>query len=430
MRIFYIFFVFLTLIFKDPLSLDFEQLETKSGIKFWLVEDNSLPLVSLSFSFKGGALADGLGKEGTTNLMTSLLDEGTDGFTAENFKLSMRENGVKISFSSRKEKVEGTLQVVKSQLQEGFWLLHEAVNNPIFKTNEINKVKKQLVASIKIDESNISTLASDKFEEYFFNDKKMKRKVKGSVRSINNISRQDLIESHKKIFCRNNVYIGIAGSINKDLAKKYIDYVFGSLPLKNTKNFQPNVSVNKGSKIINVDSPQSTVIFGQRGVGRNDPNYFSARILNYVLGGGGFQSRLYKEVREKKGLVYSIYSYLRPYEEEGIIIGGFQTRNKTVKETMNKVIDEWKKISKNGITKNDLNDAKTYYKGSFSRNYTNTLSISKLLTVVQYYSLGEDYFKKRNQIIDQINLNEINNYASTLFDPESLYFMIVGKPDI
>ena len=179
----------------------------------------------------------------------------------------------------------------------------------------------------------------------------MKRKVKGSVRSINNISRQDLIESHKKIFCRNNVYIGIAGSINKDLAKKYIDYVFGSLPLKNTKNFQPNVSVNKGSKIINVDSPQSTVIFGQRGVGRNDPNYFSARILNYVLGGGGFQSRLYKEVREKKGLVYSIYSYLRPYEEEGIIIGGFQTRNKTVKETMNKVIDEWKKISKNGITK-------------------------------------------------------------------------------
>ena len=165
-------------------------------------------------------------------------------------------------------------------------------------------------------------------------------------------------------------------------------------------------------------------------MGRNDPNYFSARILNYVLGGGGFQSRLYKEVREKKGLVYSIYSYLRPYEEEGIIIGGFQTRNKTVKETMNKVIDEWKKISKNGITKNDLNDAKTYYKGSFSRNYTNTLSISKLLTVVQYYSLGEDYFKKRNQIIDQINLNEINNYASTLFDPESLYFMIVGKPDI
>ena len=111
-------------------------------------------------------------------------------------------------------------------------MLHEAVNNPIFKTNEINKVKKQLVASIKIDESNISTLASDKFEEYFFNDKKMKRKVKGSVKSINNISRQDLIESHKKIFCRNNVYIGIAGSINKDLAKKYIDYVFGSLPLK------------------------------------------------------------------------------------------------------------------------------------------------------------------------------------------------------
>ena len=175
MRIFYIFFIFLTLIFKDPLSLDFEQLRQKRN-QVWLVEDNSLPLVSLSFSFKGGALADGLGKEGTTNLMTSLLDEGTDGFTAENFKLSMRENGVKISFSSRKEKVEGTLQVVKSQLQEGFLVTRGAVNNPILRQNEINKVKKQLVASIKIDESNISTLASDKPEEYFLMIKKNEKK--------------------------------------------------------------------------------------------------------------------------------------------------------------------------------------------------------------------------------------------------------------
>ena len=155
---------------------------------------------------------------------------------------------------------------------------------------------------------------------------------------------------------------------------------------------------------------------------------FSARIANYILGGGGFQSRLYKEIRERNGLVYSIYSYLLPFERIGIIIGGFQTRNENVKNTIQKVRDEWINIRVNGISKKELANAKTYFKGSFSRNLTSTVSIANLLMIVQYYDLGEDYFANRDLIIDNVKLNHVNKLVKNLFDNDKLFFMVVGKP--
>ena len=430
MKLVSLFIIFFLTLSKNLKSIEFQALEAEKGIKCWLIEDNSLPLISLSFLFKGGSILDPDGNEGVTNLMTSLLDEGTESFSSSEFKLSMKENGVKLSFSASKEKINGTFQVVRSQIQEGFWLLQESINKPTFPINEINKVKSQIEASIKIDESNVSNIASDKFNEFFFKEKKLKKKIKGNVDSLNKIKRSDIIKIYKKSITKNNLVIGISGQINAEQAKKYVDYVFGSLPVNEKRLSVDNLSeLNKGTKIIKMETPQTTVVFGQKGVSRKNKDYFAARIINYVLGGGGFQSRLYKEIREKKGLVYSVYSYLLPFEKTGIILGGFQTRNKTVNETIGKVKDEWKKIKKNGISKQELINAKTYFKGSFSRNFTSTLSIANLLMVVQYYDLGENYFVNRDLMIDNIKLNHVNKLADELFNSDELFFMVVGKPE-
>ena len=429
----FIFFLFLTTFFlsKNSDAIQFESLETKNGIKFWLIEDKALPLVSISFSFKGGSILDPVGKSGVTNLMTSLLDEGTQNFTASEYRLFKRENGIKISFSTSKERIEGTFQVVKPRLQEGFYLLHESINKAKFPINEIKKVKSQVEASIKIDNSNISTIASNKFNKFFFKDKLIGRNTKGSLETLGNISRDDIQSIYRSSFIKNRLVIGISGDIEPDLAKKYVDYVFGDLPSKKFINpISMLEDLNKGMKIIEMKTPQTTVVFGQKGLGRKDKEYFAARVINYVLGGGGFQSRLYKEIREANGLVYSIYSYLLPYEYAGVIVGGFQTRNQNVGKTIEKVKTEWNRIKTEGITKIELQNAKTYYKGSFSRNFTSTLSIASLLMIVQYYDLGEDYFDKRDLIIDNLKLNELNNLAKNLFDSETLFFMIVGEPKI
>jgi zinc protease len=429
----FIFFLFLTTFFlsKNSDAIQFESLETKNGIKFWLIEDKALPLVSISFSFKGGSILDPVGKSGVTNLMTSLLDEGTQNFTASEYRLFKRENGIKISFSTSKERIEGTFQVVKPRLQEGFYLLHESINKAKFPINEIKKVKSQVEASIKIDNSNISTIASNKFNKFFFKDKLIGRNTKGSLETLGNISRDDIQSIYRSSFIKNRLVIGISGDIEPNLAKKYVDYVFGDLPSKKFINpISMLEDLNKGMEIIEMKTPQTTVVFGQKGLGRKDKEYFAARVINYVLGGGGFQSRLYKEIREANGLVYSIYSYLLPYEYAGVIVGGFQTRNQNVGKTIEKVKTEWNRIKTEGITKIELQNAKTYYKGSFSRNFTSTLSIASLLMIVQYYDLGEDYFDKRDLIIDNLKLNELNNLAKNLFDSETLFFMIVGEPKI
>ena len=429
----FIFFLFLTTFFlsKNSDAIQFESLETKNGIKFWLIEDKTLPLVSISFSFKGGSILDPVGKSGVTSLMTSLLDEGTQNFTASEYRLFKRENGIKISFSTSKERIEGTFQVVKPRLQEGFYLLHESINKAKFPINEIKKVKSQVEASIKIDNSNISTIASNKFNKFFFKDKLIGRNTKGSLETLGNISRDDIQSIYRSSFIKNRLVIGISGDIEPNLAKKYVDYVFGDLPSKKFINpISMLEDLNKGMEIIEMKTPQTTVVFGQKGLGRKDKEYFAARVINYVLGGGGFQSRLYKEIREANGLVYSIYSYLLPYEYAGVIVGGFQTRNQNVGKTIEKVKTEWNRIKTEGITKIELQNAKTYYKGSFSRNFTSTLSIASLLMIVQYYDLGEDYFDKRDLIIDNLKLNELNNLAKNLFDSETLFFMIVGEPKI
>ena len=413
----------------ESIAIDFKSLKTDSGINFWLVEDKSLPLISLSFLFKGGSSLDPKGKEGVTNLMTSLLDEGSDNFSSSQFKLAMRENGVKISYSASKEKINGTFQVVKSQIQEGFWLLHESLNKPVFQLDKINEVKSQIVASIKIDQSNISTIASDKFNDFFFINNKLGKTVKGNLDSLSQIKRSDILKSFKKSITKNNLVIGIAGDINGELAKKYIEYVFGNLPINNSiKPISTLPNLRNGVETFEIETPQTTVVFGQRGLSRNNKDYFSARIANYILGGGGFQSRLYKEIRERNGLVYSIYSYLLPFERIGIIIGGFQTRNENVKKTIQKVRDEWINIRVNGISKKELANAKTYFKGSFSRNLTSTISIANLLMIVQYYDLGEDYFANRDLIIDNVKLNHVNKLVKNLFDNDKLFFMVVGKP--
>ena len=173
-------------------------------------------------------------------------------------------------------------------------------------------------------------------------------------------------------------------------------------------------------------SPQTAVVFGQKGLSRKDKNFFALRIVNYVLGGGGFQSRLYKKIREQNGLVYSIYSYLIPYNDDGVILGGFQTKNESVNETINILKSEWNKIKTDGITKSEFIEAKSYYLGSFSRNYTSTRSIASLLNTIQFYELDINYFQDRKMIINNISHEEVNKIARDIFDSEKLFFAIVG----
>ena len=424
-----IFFIILIFFFKNLSALEFDQLKTKSGISFWFVKDSSIPIVSVSFSFRGGSSLENEKKQGLSNLMTSLLDEGTRNLSASEFKEVMKVNGIKLNISSQKDKIEGSFQVITSQVSEGFKLFYEALNHPRFDDSEIQKVRKQIISSIKIDQSNIPTIASNLFNKNFFGEHSFSRNIKGTIESIKKINRNDLID-FRKAFQKSNLVIGVSGNIDKNEIKKQIDLVFSemddSFKISKLERF---LSLAQGDKIFKITTPQTSVLFGHPGFERNNDNFFALRVANYILGGGGFQSRLYKNIREKKGLVYSIYSYLLPYESDGVLIGGFQTRNESVYKTVSTVKNEWDRMRKIGISKEEFQNAKDYFNGSFTRNFTSTLSIARLLQVVQYYKLGEDYFNRREEIINNLELDKVNEVIFETFDSSKLFFMIVGEPE-
>ena len=178
----------------------------------------------------------------------------------------------------------------------------DAINEPSFEKNEIVKVKNQIQSSIKIDESNISNLASMKFNENFYINHNFSRINKGTIKSLEKIKRQDIKKIHKKNFSLSNLTLGVSGDISKNEIGKYIDLVFGDLPKFNENEDIPKFELLKvGEKVFDIETPQTAVVFGQQGLQRNNEDFFAARIANYILGGGSFQSRLYKNVREKKG---------------------------------------------------------------------------------------------------------------------------------
>ncbi len=422
--------IVLVLFSKSSHALKFKELESSNGIKFWFVEDNSIPIISMSFSFNGGSYFDPPGKEGLSNIMTSLLDEGTNKLSSVEFKQKLKSNGVKLYFSTQKHKIEGTFQVISSNKIEGFELLRNALNNPKFSENDILKIKNQVKSSIKIEEADISRLSSKKFNENFYINHNFSNSIKGSLESLDKIEKSDIMQIYKRNFQLSNLTIGISGNIGEKEVKEFVDLAFGNLN-RSENNFSISdfESLKKGMLLQKIETPQTAVVFGQKGLGRNDKDFFAARILNYVIGGGSFQSRLYKNIREKRGLVYSIYSYILPYKNDGVIIGGFQTSNDSVKQVIKLVKKEWDSIKKHGISEKEFSEAKTFFKGSFSRNFTNTMSIANLLEIVQYYKLGADYFDKRDEIIDSLELESINQLASILFNSNELFFMIVGKPN-
>ena len=429
MKIFIYILSFIFLIFNESKSIDFSELKTKNT-SFWFIKDNSIPIISLSFSLRGGSSQDPDGKEGLSYLMTSAMDEGTGKFNGIQLRQFKKLNGIKLNISTQKNKIEGSFQVISSQVEQGFELLDQVLNFPKFDKSDLEKVLKQMEASLKIDQSDLSTLSNNKFNDIFFKNNNFSKRIKGTQKTLNNITKDDLIKHHKNSFNKKELHIGVSGDISEKSIKKYIEKVFGKFSIENVKpNFEKFTDLPRGQKVIELDTPQSSVVFGHPGLSRSDKDYFSLRLANYILGGGGFQSRLYKQIREKKGLVYSIYSYPISYKHDGFMMGGFQTRNNSVFDTIDRVKDEWSKMSKQGITKKELDEAKAYYKGSFTRNFTSTISIANLLNIVQFYDLGKDYFSERDKIIENLKLEDINNMIKKKFNKDNLFFLIVGFPE-
>ncbi len=404
-------------------AVEIKTVISKSGIKALLVENYTVPLIAVSFSFKGGTTQDLVGKGGTAQLLSNMLDEGAGEIKSQAFQEALDDNGMSYSFGAGADYFSGSIKTLKEAAPQSFKLLAAMLNKPRFDLDPIERMKATHLNSMKAQETNPQAIAGKAFRKAVYKDHPYSRKSTGTIETMGALTGTDLENFRKRIFARDNLVIGVVGAISADELKIMLDQVFGDLPEKSQLTPVPEFKVTTGENIhVEFDTPQTNIRLALPGIKRDDPDFYTAYLVNYILGGGSFSSRLYEEVREKRGLAYGVYSYLGTYDRAGIVGGATATRSERTKKTLDVILVEFSRMAKDGPTAEELEKAKKYIIGSYAiSNLDTSGKIAGVLVAIQQANLGIDYIDKRAEYISSVTLEDARRLATQLFG---------GKPTI
>jgi len=338
---------------------------------------------------------------------------------------------VKLSFDADRDSFTANFATLTENREEGFKLLGLALSAPRFDAEPLERVRKQLIAILAQDDEDPATVASKAWFKGMFGDHPYGHAVIGDRAAISSVTADDLKGLVGREFSRDKMYVAVVGDVTAAEAGRLLDMALGKLPATGPK---VDVSETKpeyapGLKIIKEDVPQTAVIFGEPGIKRDDPDWYIAYVMNYVLGGGGFSSRLMDEIREKRGLTYGVSTYLLPFDHAGLVFGQVASENTKIAESVALVRAEIGKLAENGITAKELQDAKTYLTGSYPLSFDTSSKIVGQLVGIQREGLGLDYVKNRNGLIEAVTADQVKRVAARLLDPDKLYFVAVGDPE-
>ena len=411
-------------------AMDIQRVTSPGGIEAWLVESHANPLIAMRFAFRGGASQDPADKEGVAYFVTAMMDEGAGDLTAVQFQEAQQSLAMQMDFDASRDVMLGNVRTLTENAEETFKLLRLVMTQPRFDQDAMDRVRAQILAGLKFDANDPETVASLAWDKLAFNDHPYGRPIKGTMASITNIERQDLHDYVKRVFARDKLVISVVGDIDAETLGRVLDQVFGELPehavLTPVADAPPPFGPTR--EVIAMDVPQSVAQFGHRGFQRRDDDFIAAYVLNYIIGGGGFSSRLMEEVREKRGLAYSVYSNLYPYQHGAVFVGNVATKNEAVGQSLAVIESELKRLSEQGPSADELKSAKSYLTGAYALRFESSASIASQLLWIQIEELGIDYVDKRNKLIDAITLDDIKRVAKRLIESDRLITTIVGRP--
>jgi len=406
-----------------------ERVVSPGGIKAWLVRETAVPLVTVNFAFTGGAAQDPAGKAGTANLMASLLDKGAGDFDANAFQDRLDRKAVQLSFIAGRDHIRGTLRTLAENSDEAFDDLRLALTEPRFDASDVELNRAQILSVLRRQLKSPADLAALRWWQTAFAGHAYGRPVGGTLQSLPTVTIDDLEAYQHRVLARDNLTVAIVGDIDTAAAKTMLDRVFGALPATaQLTPVAPAMPQGLGRRInIDLDVPQTVIDFGGAGIARNDPDFFAAYIVNDILGGGSFTSRLYREVRLKRGLVYSVFDSLLWLNDSAIFFGSTATRADRTDETVGLIAREVRRLAENGPTADELAKAKAYLNSSFVLNLDTSTKVAALLVQLQLDHLGIDYIDRRQQMIAAVTLDDARRVAKRVFGG-GLLFTVVGRP--
>ncbi|PPR63127.1 MAG: putative zinc protease [Alphaproteobacteria bacterium MarineAlpha4_Bin2] len=411
-------------------AIEIQRVKSPGGIEAWLVRDTSVPILSIEFSFRGGRTFDPLDKSGLSNLLSGLLDEGAGTLDSKAFQTELENKSIQMSFGAGRDAFSGSLKTLNEHRSRAIELLSLALTEPRFDKEPVERMRQQALVALKRGTTNPDYIAGRTWATAVFGNHPYSRPSLGNEKSLQAITRKDLLKVIKERFARNLLIVGVTGDITPAKLGPLLDQAFGGLPERTELHTIPEVEPNLSGDtyVVELDVPQSAIRFGQTGLKRNHPDWYTSLVMNYVLGSGSFSSRLFTEVRDKRGLAYSVGAGLSPMRYTALISGHAGTNNENVADSLKIIQTEWHRMRKGGVSANELAHAKSYLTGSFPLRLSSTDRIARTLVAIQYHDLGIDYISKRSSYINAVTQDDIANLAQHLLDPDALTFVIVGKP--
>lgn len=425
-------FIVLALLYVHPANAvapKVQEITTTKGYKPWVVEDHYLPIVAVKIAFtNSGSAYDPKDKLGLAFMVSSLLDEGAGGMSSFDYRKKLEELATDISFQSDEDNFYVSLKTLKQNLPESLRLLNLAITKPNFDAQAIERIRGQILIILAKSEEDPEYLANRKFRQEIFINHPYSNPKFGTKETISSITKDDLVAFINGRFTTQNAKISIVGDVDSKLP----DLLDKSLLLSDKQpqlTKLPDVAINDKGHTIYIDKkiPQSVVTFGMRGIKRSDKDFYPAFVLNHILGGGGFESRLMNEVREKNGLAYTVYTSLDLMQHTGLFTGYVATENSKVEKSISLIKKEIANISKGSVTEAELQDAKDYLVNSFPLRMSRNTDIADFMTVMQTESLGIDFMEKRDSYVKNVTLEAVNIQAGKLLNSDNLIFIVVGK---
>ena len=412
-------------------AMKIQVVKSPGGITAWLVEEHAVPLIGMRFAFDGGSAQDPAGKEGVAHFMAGMLDEGAGNLDAKTFQERMEEIAMRMSFDDARDSFYGSLETLSENRDKAVELLALALSKPRFDADAVDRVRGQLLAGLAYAARDPDRVANEQWSAMAFAGHPYGRPANGTQATIQKMTRDDLLEYWSRTFAKDNLRVVVVGDIDAATLAGVLDTLFGQLPAKakltTVPPTQPAVAGDK-VKVIEMAVPQSVARFGLPAFPRKDKDFIPAFVVNTVLGGGVMSSRLWEEVREKRGLAYSVHSNIQPYKSTSVFSGGVATKNEQIAQSLDLIRAELKRIAADGPTEKELKDAKDYLTGSFALRFDSNAKIANQLLFFWQENLDPGYVDRRNAEIEAVTLDDAKRAAKRLFENQDLIVTVVGKP--
>ncbi len=405
-----------------------QEVISPGGIKAWLVEEHGIPFTALSIRFQGGTSLDAEDKRGATNLMTALIEEGAGEMDAQGFAAARDGLAAEFRFSSNLDGVSVRARFLTDNRDASIDLLRQALNAPRFDDDAVERVRGQVLANLRSESKDPGAMAGQALSARMFPGHVYGLPTDGTIDSVTALTRSDIVAAHKNALARDRMTVAASGDITAEQLGILLDELLGALPASGPAlPERAQIAAQQGLAVQDFPGPQAVVVFAAPGIRFDDPDYFAAVVMNEVLGGDRFGSRLMDELREKRGLTYGVGTSLAVYDQAELISGSFATGVDTAGEAVKVLREEWARMATNGITDPELEAAKRYLTGSYPLRFDGNGAIAGIMVGMQTLGLTPDYPKTRNAKVEAVTAQDVARVAARLMDPSRLFVMVVGQ---